>query len=505
MEVIQNVKKLLRTSPRIEKIVRNVYGKLVTARKDKELLNKYQLWLKENDVTQKELELQKIESKRFKYKPLISVAVPTYNTKIVHLKEAVSSVLGQTYENWELILVDDASTNADIRGVIKKFAEKDSRIKYKFLKNNKHIANTTNEAIKISAGEFISFLDHDDMLYPDALYETVKLLNDNKDLDFIYTDQDGLLENTGVRIQPFFKPSYNQDLLWSINCITHLATIRKSTLINYGLVDDKYNGAQDWELFLRIARNISKNRISHIPKVLYGWRVHDASTARSLDAKPYVYEAQERALNEDMRLRGYNNVELKRDDVYSAQWRPQFITNSTPKVSIVFCGVEISNRKLQELKYKTAYPNYEIVMIDKNDTYEDVIKSITGNFVVLANRAIRAKNVSWISDMIGDAMRNDIGCVFPKADKKTVMKNLKSVLGKKQFQFVSTASRRSNSTHYYLTCRYDVDLGGGEVAMVSAEKLKLIQHIDQRVQLSKIGDCMAKLGYTNLYNPYIKC
>lgn len=505
MEVIQNVKKILRTSPRIEKIARNVYGKLVTAKKDKELLDKYQLWLKENDVTQKELALQKIESKKFKYRPLISVAVPTYNTKIVHLQEAILSVLEQTYENWELILVDDASTNDDVREVIKKFAEKDNRIKYKFLKSNKHIANATNEAIMISTGEFVSLLDHDDILYSNALYEIVKLLNDNKDLDFIYTDQDGILEDTGVRIQPFFKPPYNQDLLWSINCITHLPAIRKSTLVECGLVDDKYNGAQDWELFLRIARSIPKNRISHIPKVLYGWRVHDASTARSLDAKPYVYEAQERALNEDMRLRGYNNVELKRDDMYSAQWRLRFVTDATPKVSIVFCGVKVSKRKLQELQLKTAYSNYEIVVIGKNDTYKDIIKSINGDFVVLANRAIRAKNASWISDMLGDAMRNDIGCVFPKADKKTVMENLKAVLGEKQFQFVSTASRRSNSTHYYLTCRYDINLGGGEVAMVSAKKLQLINPIDQRVQLPEIGACMTKLGYTNLYNPYIKC
>ncbi len=150
------------------------------------------------------------------------------------------------------------------------------RVKVAFRKKNGHIATCSNDALKLATGEYCGLLDHDDVLWPNALFEVVKALNIDKSIDFIYTDEDKLIA-PGVHAHTFFKPKYNSYFLMSCNYITHFAVIRKGIMAKVGGFRQGTEGAQDWDLFLRIS-DITGN-IVHIPKILYSWRSIVSSTA----------------------------------------------------------------------------------------------------------------------------------------------------------------------------------------------------------------------------------
>lgn len=264
---------------------------------------RYSKFYIENLPDQSVYDAQKRRADRFAYQPLISIVVPTYNTSPVFFDEMLKSVKRQTYANWELVFVDDASPEGTVRELIQEAASDDERISYKFLKKNHHIAGATNKGFAIAKGEYVSLLDHDDILHPSALYEIVKALNENRNLKFIYTDEDKIDERYR-HIDPFIKPDWNQEFLYSVNYITHFTTIHKSVIDKIGGERKEYNGAQDWDLFLRATRSINSEDIHHIPKILYSWRVHNASTAKNLETKPYVFEAQRNLLTDYFREKG---------------------------------------------------------------------------------------------------------------------------------------------------------------------------------------------------------
>ena len=253
----------------------------------------------------------------YKYEPLISIVVPTYNTDHEFLRTMIESVKNQQYHNWELILIDDYSPDEGVRKIIKEYVNGDNRIKYKFLTKNHHIAGATNIGIDTAKGVYVALLDHDDVIYPDALSEVVSAINIYPDAKFIYTDEDKIIGTR--RTQPFFKPSWNLSLLHCVNYITHFSVIKKETLDNIGYEDSNYNGAQDWELFLRIGRSVKESEIIHISRILYGWRMHPLSTSVSMDVKPYVIDAQIKAVKEDIRIRGTKDIFVARNERYSGQ------------------------------------------------------------------------------------------------------------------------------------------------------------------------------------------
>lgn len=282
---------------------------------------KYDKYFKKTQLDRNEINKLKNEVKSFKNSPKISIIVPTYNTPESFFNEMLESVKTQIYENWELIIVDDCSPNEDIRENIKKAAKKDSRIKYKFLPENKHISGATNEAFKMASGDFVALFDHDDLLLPNTLFEVVKAVNKDKNIDFIYTDEDKFISETGKHKDAFLKPDWNENLLFSVNYITHFTVIKKNLLDKTGGERSKYDGAQDWDLILRVT-SIAK-KVHHIPKVLYSWRVHKDSTAGGLGAKPYVIEAQRNAIKDNLIMRGFDKDKIKvsQDKKYSGQWK----------------------------------------------------------------------------------------------------------------------------------------------------------------------------------------
>ena len=424
----------------------------------------YELWQRDYKVV--------CTNKRLYRQPLVSIIVPAYNTPTKYLREMVQSVESQSYDNWELIIVDDASPDTGLKQEIIAIAKTNVKIKPFFLKANHHIAGATNYGIHKASGEYVALLDHDDVLHPDALLRIVEKINNLPDVKFIYTDE-VKLDERGRQYQPFFKPDWNADFLRSVNYITHFAVIQRKLLLELEGEDGNYNGAQDWELFLRITRILQPQQIAHVSQILYYWRVHKNSTAQRLDAKPYVIDAQKRALNDDIKCRQVQ-AQVVRDSTYGAQW---WLKYSTP----------------QNLTIKN-------VLFSESTTVGDVIRDETADIIVFSETMI--KDIDNYSDM-GDVMRLDIGAVVPSvADENRAIENLTSILDKKIIECIQTLSRRSFTKHIYLTARYNLGAIDLPVLFIERNKLASIDGLT-RITSRLLTKALCDKGLKTLYNPYM--
>ncbi|MBD5553146.1 MAG: glycosyltransferase [Desulfovibrio sp.] len=218
--------------------------------------------------------------------PEIAVLMPVWNPKPDFLRQAIESVIKQTYPNWQLCIADDATTKREIRPLLENFANSYARIKIKFREQNGHICRASNTALEMVDAPFTAFLDHDDLLSPHALAEVAGLIAQKPELAFIYTDDDRINE-FNVRRNPVFRPDFDCDLFYT----GHLSTYNTQLIREIGGLRTGTEGAQDTDLRLRVTELLDNDRIAHIPRILYHWRVHEESTAGSLQAKPYVVEA----------------------------------------------------------------------------------------------------------------------------------------------------------------------------------------------------------------------
>ncbi|HJG21670.1 MAG TPA: glycosyltransferase, partial [Enterococcus durans] len=250
-----------------------------------------------------DLKSQQEQSKKFDYRPLISIAMPVYNVEIKWLEKCIDSVINQTYDNWELCISDDASTDPKIKKCLEAYEQKEPRIKVVFRKENGHISLATNSALEIATGEFIALLDNDDELPPHALFEVVKVLNERPELDVIYSDEDKI-DAEGNRFDPHFKADWSPDTLMGNNYISHLGVYRSSIVKSLGGFRKGYEGSQDYDLVLRVTEQIPEDHIYHIDKVLYHWRTIPGSTASSGEAKSYIYDSGVKALTDALNRRG---------------------------------------------------------------------------------------------------------------------------------------------------------------------------------------------------------
>lgn len=307
-------------------------------------------------------------TEELEYNPLISVVVPVYNVDSTMLRECIDSILNQTYRNFEVILVDDASTMDSVRDVL---AEYDPNVTGKanvpisviYRSANGHISRATNDGIEAARGEFVALCDCDDLYAPNALYEIAKKLNENRDYDFIYTDEDKVSEDGKVRRDPFFKPDWSPETFMSYMYTCHLSVYRKSILEKVGGLRVGFEGSQDYDLVLRVME--VTNRIGHIPKVLYHWRMRKESTANNLTAKPYIMEATVKCKTEALARRGLlGELELIPD---IGQYRVRYIPKDNPLVSIVIPSKDnpdVLFQCIDSIFNKTEYKNFEIIVVD---------------------------------------------------------------------------------------------------------------------------------------------
>jgi len=253
----------------------------------------YQQWLKKKTPDGNELEQQKVLAQSFIYQPKFSFITPVYNPPAEVFEKMIASVISQTYQNWELLLVNGSTSN-EPQMIIDQYSIQDTRVKT-FSIENKGISGNSNIALSQASGEYVVLLDHDDVVESALLFEITKELNKNSDIDILYYDEDNITEDD-IRIQPRFKPKrFRRKMFNYINYLTH-CVIRKKLIDELGHFNPDFDGAQDWELLFRCTENTGK--IKHIAKVLYSWRLIQGSTAMGISEKPYAREKQEAARKE---------------------------------------------------------------------------------------------------------------------------------------------------------------------------------------------------------------
>ena len=376
------------------------------------------------------------------FTPLISVILPVYNPEIQWLRAAIESVKNQLYSNWELCIADDASTNAGVKLLLEQYQQDNPNIRVVFRSDNGHISRASNSALEIASGEYIALLDHDDEIPPHALARVVDCLNEKPDVALIYTDEDKIDEN-GVRTQPHFKSDWNPDLLLGQNFISHLGVYRLSQVRKVGGFRAGFEGAQDWDLALRISETIEPEQIEHIPEVLYHWRSVSGSTARDIDEKSYAHNAAKKAIEDHFKR---NDIPATLEPVDRYYWRPCY-KHTSPTVAIVIPTrdrVELLQECIENILTKTNYRNYQIVVADNDSVeeathnYFDTLESsgtevlkVPGKFnysrinnvaihsrnedvICLLNNDTNVINPEWLEELVMQAVRTEIGPVGAK-------------------------------------------------------------------------------------------
>ncbi len=415
-----------------------------------ESLTEYEKWINENDtLTTEDIEAIKKHIQSFKYKPLISIVMPTYNSKLTFLREAIASIQAQLYPNWELCIADDASTQKHVVRELKNQARRDHRIKWLSRPKNGHIAAATNSALSLATGEFISLMDHDDVLAANALYEVVTVLNDDRTLDMIYSDEDRM-GPTGNRFQPYFKPDWNIELLLGHNCFSHLGTYRRTLVeeirgFREGIVD----GSQDYDLALRCAAKSDKSRIKHIPSVLYHWRYDPSETSFSQAYLDKCVASARRAISDYLESKGIEGAKVGPAKM-APEWTRVSLPLSTPLPHVTVIVPTRDNaallaRCVSGIMSGTDYANLELIIVD-NDSNEPQTLSLfnrlsknpkikivkypgpfnysainnmavglaSGDIIALLNNDIIVKDGSWLREMVSIAVQRDVGAVGAK-------------------------------------------------------------------------------------------
>ncbi len=375
----------------------------------------------------------------FDYKPRISVIMPVYNTPLRILDLAIRSVRMQHYENWELCLCDDASPSAEVRHCLEDWQRQDARIKVTFSSRNEGISGASNRALQLASGEFVGFLDHDDELSSDALYEVVKLLQEQPQADMIYSDEDKLNPD-GRRVDPFFKPDWSPEYMLACMYTCHFGVYRKRLLDEIGGFRLGFEGSQDYDLVLRISERT--NQIYHIPKILYHWRMIEGSAAASAEGKPYACVAAKKALSEHLDRRQVSAEII--DGIWPTHYQIRFNLPSTEKVSIVILASgqpDPLRTCITSIENKASYPNYEIIVVENQSIGTDLRqylssrshrvvssqepfnssrlinladKHASGAYLLLLHDDTEIISTGWITSMLGFCRQKEVGIVGAK-------------------------------------------------------------------------------------------
>ncbi|ELP25596.1 Glycosyl transferase, group 2 family protein [Pantoea agglomerans 299R] len=301
--------------------------------------------------------------------PLFSIIVPIYNTPLDLLELMVKSVENQWYSNWELVLANDCSPDKEIVPALNAF--KDPRIKVIHMDKNQGIAGATNIAIDNASGDYIVFLDHDDELTEDCLFEFAKCINE-EDPDFIYSDEDKFTPE-GNYSQPHFKPDWSPDTMMGTMYTCHAACVRLSVAQKLGGLRTEFNGCQDWDFILRLCELTQK--ISHIPKVLYHWRIIPASVASDITAKPYVLAASKAVREDALKRRGIDGI-VEELPGYHGYFRVNYNLRAETLVSIIIPtrdNHDVLSRCISSITDKTAWKHYEIVIVDNGSQKRETL------------------------------------------------------------------------------------------------------------------------------------
>jgi GT2 family glycosyltransferase len=400
----------------------------------------YRMWAAAHDDNDARQEMLRRRAETFARRPTISIVMPTYDSDPVHLMEAIASVRSQTWEHWQLCIADDGSPDPRTRATLERYIGVDDRIVVLFNEENQGIAATTNAALGAATGDYVGFLDHDDVLRPTALHWIVELLQEEPDLDVVYTDEDRL-DSEGRPAWPSFKPDWSPDLLNAVNYMSHLTVIRRSIVEELGGLRTGFDGSQDYDLLLRVTERTQ--RVGHVAKPLYSWRMTERSTATSSDAKPEADDAGRRALADALDRRG---VDASIRPGYVPTWHDvRYRVATDPLISAIIPTrdrVELLRECVQKVRQTAGHQRVEIVVVDNDSRDPETLAYLadlerapdamvvryperfnyarqmnlaaaaaTGELLLLLNNDARPLTADWLEVLAGHALRPEVGAV----------------------------------------------------------------------------------------------
>ena len=415
----------------------------------------YGKWYESTRPGSEELEEQR--KKKIKNGPLFSLVVPVYHPPAGYLTQMLDSVLAQTYASWELCIANADPSNAQISELLHDYALKDTRIRIKNLSGNGGISHNTNEALGMMHGDWAGFLDHDDLLAPQALYAVAEAISCHPGVKMIYTDEDKVTEDLSEHFQPHFKPQFNLDLLRSNNYICHFLLVHRSILERTGGFRPEFNGAQDYDFVFRCAEEAlcmvqaaRENRlrfdesvqetIFRVPQILYHWRVHRASTADNPASKMYAFEAGKRAIAEHLSRLGVEGTVNHTSDY--GFYRAEYPVAGNPMVSVIIPTKDHAGMLrtcVESLRKMTTWNNYEILIVDHDSCEEETkillqeycsqgirilpyrgefnfsainnmaSREAAGDFLVFLNNDMEIVTPDWLEQLLGICRRPEVG------------------------------------------------------------------------------------------------
>ena len=493
----------------------------------------YQKWLDRN--------VQIEEYEELGFQPLVSILTPVYNVSADLILSTADSVKNQIYQNFEWCLVDDCSTNQETKKALETISKMDKRFHIKYRKENGHISKASNDALKMAKGVYIALLDHDDVLSNDALYQMVKKLNEDKKLDFIYSDEDKINIH-GKYCEPHFKPDFSPDTLLSLNYICHFAFIRKSLVEKVGGFSVGLEGAQDYDLFLKITEKT--NKIAHIPKILYHWRMSENSTAMSITNKNYAKDTGKKALEQALIRRKIDGEVLI--DKKSGYYTIKYHLKKEPLVSIIIPTrdyVDILKKCIDSIYDKTIYKNFEIIVAN-NDSKEKetldffkeykkkyknfkvvdcimnfnysrinniAVSKAKGEYILLLNNDTEVISNDWLNNMVGYASQKHVGVVGAKLlYEDGTIQHAGVLLGLGGVASHAYINSRDDETGIYgrLRVPYNYSANTAACFIVRKEVYDKVKGLNEKLEVAynDIDFCIRVLkeGYYNVFLPQVK-
>ena len=493
------------------------------------------------EASMKETKLNSERNTNFEYEPTISILVPLYNTDTNMLKCVIESVVNQTYSKWELCLCDGSDeAHSYVTDICKSYAGNDKRIIYKKLSDNRGISENTNECAKLSKGEYIGLLDHDDVLHPSALFEVVKAINEEK-ADFIYTDEVTFADKITNIISTNFKPDYSKDTLRANNYICHFTVFAKTLFDAVGGFNKKYDGSQDHALFLNMTARATA--IKHIAKILYFWRAHAGSVVEDISAKQYAIDAGINAVTDFLQS---ENIYAKvcSSDVYPTIYRINYPLPVDVKISVIIPNrnhTKDLKRCVESIK-KSSYDNFEIIIVENNSNEDDIfayyeelkadkrikiithnipfnyselnnvgVKNATGEYLLFLNNDTCAINENWLEELLMFAAREDVGAVGARLFYENgTLQHAYLLTGVGEHRIAVHAGLGLAKDDYGYLDRIgfnqNVSAVTGACLMVSKDKFDKVGGFDESlpVAYNDVDFCLKfrQVGFVNVYTPY---
>jgi len=475
--------------------------------------------------------------------PVISVVMPVYNPAEIYLRACLDSVIAQSYPHWELCIADDKSPKEHVQRVLREYEAKDPRINVVYRQQNGHISAASNSALEIAKGDFVALLDHDDALPEHALLFMAQAICAQPETQILYSDEDKL-NGRGERFDPHFKSDWNPDLFFSQNYVSHLGVYRRDLLQQIGGFRLGVEGSQDQDLLLRCLPHVQAEQIVHVPRVLYHWRTIEGSTALASGEKSYTTDAGIKALR-DYFATQQAGVEVDAGLVPNTYRVRYPIPEPAPLVSLLIPTRDrrsLTETAVRSILEKSTYTNYEILILDNGSVEADTLEffrqiqqedhrvkvlpydfpfnySAINNFgarhakgtvIGLVNNDVEVINPDWLTEMVSQCLRPEIGCVGAKlyysndtVQHGGVILGIGGVGGHSHKHF----PRQHPGYFSRLLLTQSLSAVTAACLLIRKEVFDMVSGLDEenlKVAFNDVDFCLKvrEAGYRNLWTPY---